>query len=198
MTLLYMYDFPRFMGLLKYRDPITGCMVFVFRSPPDSNTTWITIEDITTALALALDELIYVDTAVNNGLILVASGEGFGFSRMRDFTPARIKILIDICYNAYPFNIKQFHLVQCSSLFNATVKICKPFLPRKLRNRIVVHNTIESFHDVVPPNVTPSWAGGTGSAEKDWEVFDYTLERATLDRTEYHEKLAKRLAEGMT
>ncbi|CAL8100749.1 unnamed protein product [Orchesella dallaii] len=197
MSLIYMYDLPRFMAVLKERDPRTGCLVVVLRPPKDLSAVGSPFEDVLSLCALAIDEFVYMDEVVNNGLIVVACGEGFGLTHMKELTPGRMKMTVDITYNAYPFYLKQVHVVQCSTFFNATMNIVKPFLPRKVRERIVIHKTLESFHEAFSPDVVPSWLGGNRSEEDDWEVYDYTLDRSSLDRTEYYEKLAMKLEESI-
>ncbi|ODM92459.1 Alpha-tocopherol transfer protein-like [Orchesella cincta] len=198
-SLMYMYDMPRFMAILKHRDPTTGCLVGVLRPNRVEIGALLRkpFEDVLACCTLAADELIYVDDAIKNGLILVASGEGFGMTHFREISPNRIKTALDIMFHAYPFKVKQVHVVQCSAFVNTTIKIVMPFIPRKIRKRMIIHNTLETFHEFFEPNVIPSWLGGNRREEEDWEVYDYYFDRAALDHTEYYETLAKKLAEGI-
>ncbi|ODM92455.1 Alpha-tocopherol transfer protein-like [Orchesella cincta] len=194
---IYLYDEPRFMAVLKHREQKTGCIVSLLRPPRDLSAIRQPFETILGLATLAADQFFYIDDAIKNGVIIVISGEGFGFSHMKEVTPARLKTAVDICYQAYPMKVKQIHVVNCSTVFNTVLAIFKPFLPRKLRKRIVVHNTLETFHAIFEPNIIPSWLGGNRREEADWEVYDYTFDMASLDNADYYEKLAKKLAEGI-
>ncbi|ODM92456.1 Alpha-tocopherol transfer protein-like, partial [Orchesella cincta] len=175
-SFLYLYDQPKFMAVLKHREKNTGCIVGIIRPSRDQKAMRRPFEDVLGVCALASDQLLYMEDAIENGGIMVISGEGCEFSHIKEVTPARLKTAIDIFYQAYPISVKQIHIVQCSLIFNTV---------------IVIHRTLETFHEIFDPSVLPSWLGGNRLEEQDWEVLDNYFERVFLDKADYYDKLAQ-------
>ncbi|ODM92771.1 Clavesin-1 [Orchesella cincta] len=190
-SFLYLYDQPKFMAVLKHREKNTGCIVGLLRPSRDQRAIRRPFEDVLGVCALASDQLLYMEDAIENGGIMVISGEGCEFSHIKEITPTRLKMALDIFYQAYPISVKQIHIVQCSLIFNTVVTLLKTLLPRKLRKRIVIHRTLETFHEIFDPSVLPSWLGGNRLEEQDWEVLDNYFERVFLDKADYYDKLAQ-------
>ncbi|KAK4879702.1 hypothetical protein RN001_007848 [Aquatica leii] len=64
----------------------------------------------------------------------------------------------------YPCKELVYHVVNTSTLINASVKLIWPFLSAKLKERFHFHfDNWESLHKHISPNVLPPEYGGTGS-----------------------------------
>lgn len=57
--------------------------------------------------------------------------------------------------------LKEVHVVNVSPLIDTIIGWVKPFLKEKIKNRIYVHQDLESLHKYVPIDVLPEEYGGT-------------------------------------
>ncbi|KAG5880151.1 hypothetical protein JTB14_003575 [Gonioctena quinquepunctata] len=74
--------------------------------------------------------------------------------------PSMIKKFLVITQEAYPVKLKQVHVVNASPLVDTIISWVKPFLKEKLKNRIFVHNNMESLHNYIPKDILPEEYGG--------------------------------------
>lgn len=64
--------------------------------------------------------------------------------------------------------LKEVHIVNISPLVYTIIEWVKPFLKEKIRNRIHVHQDMESLHKWVPKDVLPEEYGGTAGKVQDF------------------------------
>ncbi|XP_075218035.1 alpha-tocopherol transfer protein-like [Lycorma delicatula] len=76
------------------------------------------------------------------------------------FTPALIKKFLICVQEAYPVKLKEVHVVNVSPIVDTIINFVKPFLKEKIRNRIHVHNELETLYEFVPKDVLPEEYGG--------------------------------------
>ncbi|KRT85384.1 CRAL-TRIO domain containing protein, partial [Oryctes borbonicus] len=77
------------------------------------------------------------------------------------FTPAMVKKFLLIVQEAYPVKVKEVHVVNISPLVYTIIEWVKPFIKEKIRNRIHVHQDMDSLHKFVPKEILPEEYGGT-------------------------------------
>ncbi|GJQ80642.1 hypothetical protein Trydic_g9227 [Trypoxylus dichotomus] len=84
------------------------------------------------------------------------------------FTPAMVKKFLLIVQEAYPVKLKEVHVVNISPLVYTIIEWVKPFIKEKIRNRIHVHQDVESLHKFVPKDVLPEEYGGTAGKSQEF------------------------------
>ncbi|KAL3271402.1 hypothetical protein HHI36_021883 [Cryptolaemus montrouzieri] len=76
-------------------------------------------------------------------------------------TPTIVKKFLVCVQEAYPVKLKEVHVVNATPLVDTVINWVKPFLKEKIRNRIYVHQDLESLYKYVPKDILPEEYGGT-------------------------------------
>ncbi|XP_044763472.1 alpha-tocopherol transfer protein-like [Coccinella septempunctata] len=94
--------------------------------------------------------------------------------------PTIVKKFLVCVQEAYPVKLKEVHVVNATPLVDTVISWVKPFLKEKIRNRIHVHQNLESLYKFVPKDVLPEEYGGTAGKMSDFneqwiqKLKDYT------------------------
>lgn len=83
------------------------------------------------------------------------------------FTPTVVKKFLVCVQEAYPVKLKEVHVINASSLVDTIIQWVKPFLKEKIRNRIHVHQNLESLYKFVPQEMLPEEYGGSAGKVQD-------------------------------
>ena len=68
----------------------------------------------------------------------------------------------------FPLWFRQVHVVNVSSLLRLAYNMIKPFVSEQVKESIIFHNDLESFHHYVDKDILPYELGGTnGSFDND-------------------------------
>ncbi|XP_055944881.1 clavesin-2-like [Argiope bruennichi] len=122
---------------------------------------------------ITLAERIYLDMLAVNGALENPVTQITGFTAVFDFrgfnihaalvhTPFWCKIFMDTITKAFPAKINAAHIVNPPTIFWAVFKIMRPFIPKKIQDRLFMHSSDgwESLHSSIPPEVLPEEYGG--------------------------------------
>ncbi|XP_046665223.1 alpha-tocopherol transfer protein-like [Homalodisca vitripennis] len=88
-------------------------------------------------------------------------------SHLAKYNLAFVKNLFDHGWKAYPERVAAIHIINPPSVMEMTLNLFKPFLKQKMRNRIQIHNKLESLKDHIPLESIPSDYGGLGPSCRD-------------------------------
>ena len=86
------------------------------------------------------------------GLIFVCDCSNIGW---KNFDIQLEKIGMKLMQDAYPLRIAGFYMLDAPFLLNVLIKICKPFLSKKMQERMFIMSTEEMFK-LVPKDQVPS------------------------------------------
>uniref|UniRef100_A0A1B0CGM0 Putative phosphatidylinositol transfer protein sec14 n=1 Tax=Lutzomyia longipalpis TaxID=7200 RepID=A0A1B0CGM0_LUTLO len=101
------------------------------------------------------------DTQVN-GIVVIIDLKELSLKHLKHLTPSMIQFLIRYAQYCNPLRVKGIHILNETSIIDATYTIAKNFLTEKLRDRIYFHgNDLQSLHEYIPPNCLPKFLGGT-------------------------------------
>ncbi|XP_034246563.1 alpha-tocopherol transfer protein-like isoform X2 [Thrips palmi] len=85
---------------------------------------------------------------------------------------------VDTAQGSVPLHYKAVHLVNAPGIIKTVIAMVRPFLKDKLGERIIVHDTVESFHKCVDKACLPSDYGGQGKTLQqmcdDWHLIIHT------------------------
>lgn len=82
-------------------------------------------------------------------------------SHFSKVSPSLAKKFLVCVQEAYPVKLKEVHVVNVSPLVDTIVQFVKPFIKEKIRNRIHLHSSFESLHQMIPKDILPEEYGGT-------------------------------------
>ncbi|XP_046683964.1 alpha-tocopherol transfer protein-like isoform X1 [Homalodisca vitripennis] len=85
-------------------------------------------------------------------------------SHFSKFTPTLIKKFLICVQEAYPVKLKEVHVINVSPLVDTIINFVRPFLKDKIRNRIHVHETLDSLYEYVPKDILPEEYGGAAGS----------------------------------
>uniref|UniRef100_A0A1B0FV39 CRAL-TRIO domain-containing protein n=1 Tax=Lutzomyia longipalpis TaxID=7200 RepID=A0A1B0FV39_LUTLO len=130
------------------------------------------------------------DTQVN-GVVAVVDLKELSLKHLKDLTPSIIQFLIRYGQHCNPLRLKGLHVLNESSIIDATYTIAKNFLTEKLRKRIYFHgNDLQSLHEYVPPSCLPKIYGGTIDVNlHEWAQIDDLAEQLTPIMNIFHKEI---------
>ncbi|CAG9770886.1 unnamed protein product [Ceutorhynchus assimilis] len=100
-------------------------------------------------------------------------------SHFSKVSPSVAKRFLVCVQEAYPVKLKEVHVVNVSPLVDTIVQFVKPFLKEKIRNRIHLHSSFDTLHEMVPKDILPEEYGGSAGKLQDFhdawmkKVADY-------------------------
>lgn len=89
----------------------------------------------------------------------VATPQNFA-QHFAKFTPALLKKFFICVQEAYPVKMKEVHVINASPLVDTIINFVKPILKEKLRERIYVHENLDTMYEYVPKEILPEEYGG--------------------------------------
>ncbi|XP_065356438.1 alpha-tocopherol transfer protein-like [Calliphora vicina] len=116
-----------------------------------------------------------VETQINGVMYLVDLQE-LTFGQALQYTPYRIKRILDNIQNNIPLRVKGFHVVNQPKFFEPIFSTFKLFFNPKFAARIMLHGTnYESLHRYISPEYLPECYGGTMKTEFRYGPETYQL-----------------------
>ncbi|XP_061393128.1 alpha-tocopherol transfer protein-like [Musca vetustissima] len=107
------------------------------------------------------------DHVVVGGYVHLIDFAGFSTKHALQFQPAKMKHLIYYTEEALPIRTRAQHLFNTGTAFETIFGMMKPLLPGKVKERIMVHTSMESVYQQVPLKYFPKEYGGeNGSIEE--------------------------------
>jgi len=124
------------------------------------NTKHFGLRDLQCAGLFYIEELLKDNENQVNGLSAIFDMGGLGFSHLRQFNAYEVKNSIQMLLDGLPTRIAGVHAINVPTLFWPIHKVIMKLLPEKIRNRIFIHDNLESLHKVVSPEILPESLGG--------------------------------------
>jgi len=122
------------------------------------------------------------------GLVFLLDLKHCQLSYLLSFTPSLTKNLMRCIDEATPLRVGGVHYVNPPKFVARLVNFFKMFMPTKIQNRIVVHETFDTLYEYIPKDVLPDEYGGTaGSIEK----FEEDLIKATKADDDWYRNMPK-------
>ncbi|XP_075167485.1 alpha-tocopherol transfer protein-like [Haematobia irritans] len=140
----------------------------VLMRPGNFDPDIISIFDIIKLDVLVHDILMLEDdNCVVSGFIHMVDMAGFTTKQMMQLQPTRMKRIIYYMEGALPVRTRSSHMFNTGSTFETIFNMMKPMLPDKVKERMVVHPTMESVYEKIPLKYFPKEYGGeNGSIEE--------------------------------
>ncbi|KAJ6649743.1 Alpha-tocopherol transfer protein-like [Pseudolycoriella hygida] len=157
--------------------PITGSLgsprVILFRYAaydPSKRTMEDAFRHITMVNDVLLNE---DDNSIVSGQLYVGDLANITMAHMTQLNPALIKKTFMICQESSPIRIKGIHYINATKSFEHIFNIIKGFLNKKMRSRLFMHSSMDSFYKMVPRFMMPiEYDGEAGSVQTlvdEWE-----------------------------
>ncbi|CAL8116921.1 unnamed protein product [Orchesella dallaii] len=149
------------MGFLKQRDK-EGRRIAYFKT-----TEWdadkATLKDVTAASVRIFERLLHDEDGINNGIVFIQECSGMTLKHATHYTlPAMLRI-INLYWYAYPVKLKAVYFVNFPYILTFLYRIVKPFLPKKLKERLLLtppSRKFEDLHKQISPDKLPKCLGG--------------------------------------
>ena len=99
------------------------------------------------------------DLAVaRTGMLFVADMSDMG---MHNFSLNLQKLFIDVMQNVYPLRVKAMYMIDAPSIMNKILKLVKPFLNKKMKERMYVIDRKKFYDEIITSDQCPSIIGGS-------------------------------------
>ncbi|XP_037824239.1 alpha-tocopherol transfer protein-like [Lucilia sericata] len=97
-----------------------------------------------------------------NGVVYIVDLHDLSISQALQFTPYRMKRVLDYIQNNIPLRVKGLHVVNQPKIFEPIFATIKIFFNKKFNERIILHGTnYASLHRYISPDCLPECYGGT-------------------------------------
>ncbi|VVC27775.1 Cellular retinaldehyde binding/alpha-tocopherol transport,CRAL/TRIO, N-terminal domain,CRAL-TRIO lipid [Cinara cedri] len=154
--------------------------------------------DFSLLIKLSISYLdLYVMEEPLRGAVLVLDIKHLPLGQFMNIEPTQIKTFIKMTLNSFPISLKGIHFINPPSFIGQVITFLKMFLPNKIKNRIFVHDTLESLQQFVPKNVLPDQYGGTDGdldeITQNW--FEYFKSKDEFLRNRPMADLSKRVSQ---
>jgi len=95
------------------------------------------------------------------GVTSILDGENFGLKQFRNCSFEDLKYICMILQDNLPLWFRTIHVVNCPYLLNTMIAMARPLLHERVRDAIVVHDSLDSLHQHVDKSILPENLGGT-------------------------------------
>ncbi|XP_034231247.1 alpha-tocopherol transfer protein-like [Thrips palmi] len=96
-----------------------------------------------------------------SGDVFVFDAANAGVSMVLKHAGSLLKKALTLAQTAYPQRLKEIHIINAHPFVNRGINLFRSFMKEKMRNRFVVHSSLESLHQYVPADVLPAEYGGS-------------------------------------
>ncbi|KAH6930562.1 hypothetical protein HPB50_014728 [Hyalomma asiaticum] len=128
------------------------------------------------ALLLCLERIAADPVSQTTGITFIVDSEGFSLDKLFYCNLGLMRRFIEYLQDCMPMKLKALHLVHESRAIDVLYGVFRPFLKRKLTERLHFHGeNHESLLKEMPPNTLPKEYGGEANA-LDFEGFWRQLE----------------------
>ncbi|XP_037081786.1 alpha-tocopherol transfer protein-like [Pollicipes pollicipes] len=157
----YQRVFERDLQLVLPQRDHNGCRIFIFR-PGAWDPSTCSMDDIFCTNVLCLEHVAREQATQVCGVVAIQDFTGFGFHHMRHFTTEHIRRMISILQGSFPLRFKGFHFVFEPKIFYWAFAAVKPFLSKKLADRLFFHGSnLKSLHAHFSRAILPRELGGS-------------------------------------
>ncbi|CAB3222191.1 unnamed protein product [Arctia plantaginis] len=114
-----------------------------------------------------------------HGFVVIFDARNLTLNLVTKCNPITINKGLMLLVEAMGMRLKKIHLISGSKLFDTFLMIVKQGLSEKLRNRLMVHSTVEGLQDYIPREQLPVDFGGDERSVK--ELNDMNFEEWSSD-----------------
>uniref|UniRef100_A0A1B6C1N4 CRAL-TRIO domain-containing protein n=2 Tax=Clastoptera arizonana TaxID=38151 RepID=A0A1B6C1N4_9HEMI len=94
------------------------------------------------------------------GLEVIVDSKHVCLGHLSKYNLSTLAKFVEFGSKAYPNRSKSIHVVNPWPMVDTGIALFKPFLPKKLQGRMVVHRSLEDLHRCIPKNILPEDLGG--------------------------------------
>ncbi|ODN00165.1 Retinaldehyde-binding protein 1 [Orchesella cincta] len=176
------YD-KRILSVFNEKDAL-GRTIVVFAAE-NWDASEISLEEIICAGRYLVDALIETSDFLTKGGILLCDCKGGSLSHAKQYTIPNILKFVNVFWKAYPIQIKGLYYVNAPFFVKPVFGVVKPFLPSKLKERVLITSGVTELHERVSPEILPAESfGGKLSIEEatSWSIIRH-IERGNKLKT---------------
>ena len=150
-------------GILSVLDgkTVEGASIFMYR--PGLLDKDVNLYDLMAYGVLALEKILEKEENQICGIVSVEDLENFSVSIMFQVSPFQLSRLNSIYQDAMPIRFRAVYLLNEGRVIDAVMALMKPFMKKKLLDRIhPIGNKYSKLYEHIPQSVLPPHYGGTG------------------------------------
>ncbi|CAN7980943.1 unnamed protein product [Ixodes pacificus] len=130
------------------------------------------------ALALVVEYLTADPVAQTIGISFIQDNGGLTLDKMVYLNFGLLKSFTRLLLDCSPVRIKAIHIVRESYVFNMAYAVIRPFINKKVADRVHFHGEkFEGLYNDMPVNMLPKEYGGMGP-DLDFEAYWSSLDQA--------------------
>nr|XP_039256143.1 alpha-tocopherol transfer protein-like [Styela clava] len=146
--------------VLPHKDK-DGVSVMIYRD--GLLTDDVDVYSLLALFMLGLERMLEDEAFQIDGLSIIEDMKDLSFKVIVKFTMSVMRKMMFMIQDAMPIRYKLMHLVNEGTFYDAMFKMIKPFLKKKMKERIVLHGTnFTKLHEQIDPEYLPGYLGGTG------------------------------------
>ncbi|KAK3910648.1 Alpha-tocopherol transfer protein-like [Frankliniella fusca] len=128
-----------------------------------------------------ISDIRLVEEAEISGDVFVFDLANVSLTIMLKHAGSMLKKVLSLAQGAYPQRLKEIHIINAHPFVNKGINLFRSFMKEKMRNRFVVHSSLESLHKYVPADLLPAeYGGGPRTVENLCDQWNKALESYTL------------------
>ncbi|XP_075983731.1 alpha-tocopherol transfer protein-like [Anticarsia gemmatalis] len=114
-----------------------------------------------------------------HGYEIIVDSRNVTMGTIKELNPIVVHKALTLLIEAMGQRIRRLHMISGSKLFDTLLMLFKQGLSTKLKERLMVHNNVESLHQYVPKDQLPQELGGTERPIK--EITDLNFKQLCTD-----------------
>ncbi|CAL8116929.1 unnamed protein product [Orchesella dallaii] len=163
-------------GILKGRDSKGRRIVYFKLNGWDMKK--FSLDELIMLTVPIVEKALWDDDCLKNGLVFVHDCSGASFTHARHYTMSIMLRVINIYWFSFPLMFKGAYYVKIPSFLTYIYAMMKPFLPKKLKERILIltpNQGLTDLHERLPPNILPKFLGGNLETNEavDHQFFEF-------------------------
>ncbi|CAK8673740.1 unnamed protein product [Clavelina lepadiformis] len=111
----------------------------------------------------SMEKLLEDEAIQINGIATIKDLENFNMTFFTKISPLALGKMTKVWQEAMPMRYKESHVVNEGTFYDVIMAIVRPFLKKKLLDRIHLHGTnFKGIHEFIDPSILPPYLDGTG------------------------------------
>lgn len=153
-----------FQYVLPHKDK-NGVTVWLYRDGLLKDD--VDLMNVLAACMLSLEKELESEEFQINGMTCVEDMKGMSLKIVAKMSMSVMRKMAFMTQDAMPIRYKMMHIVNEGKFYDVVFQLIKPFLSKKMKERIKVHGTdFSKLHEYIDPQYLPDDLGGTGGDPK--------------------------------